>query len=219
MPAGKKLAVVLSVLAAGGGTALFFRKDASQTQENVPGTDDIIQIGEPFERRLSADASAGGIARLGRPFQMPTAAAGATFEQRENPPPVAYHRVIHPNALRGRELDGDEDSPIVIDDDPAEADQRPLRAPANRHMIVDGDTLSKLAQRYLGNSQRYLEIFEQNKGLLSSPDLLPIGKVLEISDRPEVYGKGREQSTAAGQGSAEFPRLVPIPPGTFRRPG
>jgi hypothetical protein len=48
------------------------------------------------------------------------------------------------------------------------------------HAISDGDTLSRLAGQYLGNSERYLEIYEANRDLLVSPDLLPIGKVLKI---------------------------------------
>jgi nucleoid-associated protein YgaU len=49
-----------------------------------------------------------------------------------------------------------------------------------RHRIVDGDTLPQLAQRYLGSAERQGEIFEANRGVLSSPDLLPIGAMLKI---------------------------------------
>jgi hypothetical protein len=48
------------------------------------------------------------------------------------------------------------------------------------HKIVDGDTLSLLAARYLGNADRHLEIFEANKAVLPGPDILPIGIELEI---------------------------------------
>jgi nucleoid-associated protein YgaU len=48
------------------------------------------------------------------------------------------------------------------------------------HRIVDGDTLSGLAQRYLGSSKRFTEIFDANRDQLQSPDLLPIGVVLRI---------------------------------------
>lgn len=48
------------------------------------------------------------------------------------------------------------------------------------HRIADGDTLSGLAQHYLGSSKRFLEIFTANRDRLASPDLLPIGVELRI---------------------------------------
>ena len=48
------------------------------------------------------------------------------------------------------------------------------------HRITDGDTLSRLAERYLGRSERYLEIYNANRDVLASPDLLPIGATLRI---------------------------------------
>ncbi len=48
------------------------------------------------------------------------------------------------------------------------------------HRIADGDTLSRLAHRYLGSSSRFREIFEANRDRLPSPDLLPIGVVIRI---------------------------------------
>ncbi len=51
------------------------------------------------------------------------------------------------------------------------------------HVVVDGDSLEKLAGRYLGDPQRSAEIFELNRGLLSNPDLLPIGAELQMPDR------------------------------------
>ncbi|HVX15803.1 MAG TPA: LysM peptidoglycan-binding domain-containing protein [Pirellulales bacterium] len=48
------------------------------------------------------------------------------------------------------------------------------------HRIADGDTLSRLAQRYLGSGSRFREIFDANRDRLPSPDLLPIGVVIRI---------------------------------------
>lgn len=48
------------------------------------------------------------------------------------------------------------------------------------HRIVDGDTLRDLAARYLGDANRYLEIYEANRDLLRQPDLLPLGSKLRI---------------------------------------
>ncbi|MES1213722.1 MAG: LysM peptidoglycan-binding domain-containing protein [Singulisphaera sp.] len=49
-----------------------------------------------------------------------------------------------------------------------------------RHRIGDGDTLSGLAVRYLGSADRYREIYDLNREVLSNPDLLPIGTELKI---------------------------------------
>jgi LysM domain-containing protein len=49
------------------------------------------------------------------------------------------------------------------------------------HEIRDGDTLDKLAKRYLGDSGRALEIFELNRDKLKNPHLpLRIGEELRI---------------------------------------
>jgi phage tail protein X len=54
------------------------------------------------------------------------------------------------------------------------------RPPAPSHKIVDGDTLAALAERYLGSASRAMEIFEANRDVLSSPQLLPIGAELKL---------------------------------------
>ena len=66
-------------------------------------------------------------------------------------------------------------------------DAAPSRPPIEKraivntmHRIVDGDTLSGLAHRYLGSSGRFREIFDANRDRLQSPDLLPIGVELRI---------------------------------------
>ena len=54
---------------------------------------------------------------------------------------------------------------------------------ARTHQIVDGDTLRGLAGRYLQDADRYLEIYEANRDLLPSPEVLPIGVELKIPPR------------------------------------
>lgn len=53
-----------------------------------------------------------------------------------------------------------------------------------RHLIRNGDTLEKLAKRYLNDEGRALEIFEMNRDLLDNPHLLPIGVELRIPTEP-----------------------------------
>lgn len=56
------------------------------------------------------------------------------------------------------------------------------RKPPRTHRVLDGDTLSKLAQRYLGQADRFYDIYEANRELLRTPDVLPIGSLLIIPD-------------------------------------
>ena len=63
------------------------------------------------------------------------------------------------------------------------------------HRIQDGDTLSKLAAKYLGSANREREIFEMNRDVLETPDLLPIGIDILIPSRTAVVtpvGLGEE---------------------------
>jgi nucleoid-associated protein YgaU len=84
----------------------------------------------------------------------------------------------------------------------------PGRAPAaTTHKIVDGDTLSRLAERYLGSADRATEIFEANRDVLSHPQILPIGAELRIPPQ--------ERAAPPAQASAPGVNLVPVqrPPG------
>jgi nucleoid-associated protein YgaU len=56
------------------------------------------------------------------------------------------------------------------------------------HIVVDGDSLAKLAGRYLDDPHRAAEIYELNRRILANPDLLPIGVELEIPSRSAVAG-------------------------------
>jgi nucleoid-associated protein YgaU len=52
-----------------------------------------------------------------------------------------------------------------------------------RHKVVDGDSLSALADRYLGSADRAQEIFEANRDVLSDPRILLIGVELKLPPR------------------------------------
>lgn len=71
------------------------------------------------------------------------------------------------------------------------------------HEVRDGDTLAQLAQRYLGHSDRYLEIYEANRDQLGHPDVLPLGSKLKIP-------VPRTDEPVAGAPTTD--RLVPLTP-------
>lgn len=60
-----------------------------------------------------------------------------------------------------------------------------LRPAIREHRIVDGDTLERLAERYLGDRLRAEEIFELNRDRLRDPNILPVGRRLRIPQRGE----------------------------------
>jgi len=87
---------------------------------------------------------------------------------------------------------------------------------ARTHIVVDGDSLEKLAGRYLDDPQRGNEIFEANRELLSSPDLLPIGAELVIpTRRTSLSPDGTPRSSMWGNDrvrAASNDGLVPVRP-------
>jgi hypothetical protein len=72
------------------------------------------------------------------------------------------------------------------------------------HIVVDGDSLAKLAGRYLDDPHRATEIYELNCDVLSDPDLLPIGTELAIPPRSAVT------SAATTSPQSFMPRAVAI---------
>lgn len=55
-----------------------------------------------------------------------------------------------------------------------------LHEPIAVHKVVDGDTLVKLAEKYLGRADRYVDLFHYNRDVLRDPNVLPIGSEIRI---------------------------------------
>jgi nucleoid-associated protein YgaU len=53
------------------------------------------------------------------------------------------------------------------------------------HVVANGDTLEKLAERYLNDAGRAMEIFDMNRDQLNNPHLLPIGVELRVPVSPD----------------------------------
>jgi nucleoid-associated protein YgaU len=77
--------------------------------------------------------------------------------------------------------------------------------PPRTHWITDGDTLQELAFRFLGDRNRWREIREANRDVLTTDDILPIGKEIRIPAR------AARNSSAPPQTAEESQGLVPIP--------
>jgi nucleoid-associated protein YgaU len=182
MPAAKKIAFAVATLVTGMAAALAFRKtdagDAVAAGSRRPETlvtrrlTDAPQPTTPF--RLAPHVESG--------FHLPTAATGAGLAEIARTP-KGYEGTTSPIGALLQPLES-EPTPIfpaaAMSDNNAAGQPVETETANRRHRIVDGDTLSKLAAEYLGSAERYLEIFEFNRDLLKSPDLLPVGKTLKI---------------------------------------
>ena len=51
---------------------------------------------------------------------------------------------------------------------------------AQWHEVKRGETLSKIAEQYYGDSSLYPKIFEANRDILDNPNLIKIGQKLRI---------------------------------------
>ncbi|RMH28810.1 MAG: LysM peptidoglycan-binding domain-containing protein [Planctomycetota bacterium] len=59
----------------------------------------------------------------------------------------------------------------------------PADAPQRTYTIKPGDTLGEIAQRELGTVRRLGEILALNPGVLTDPDVAPVGVVIRLPDR------------------------------------
>jgi nucleoid-associated protein YgaU len=59
---------------------------------------------------------------------------------------------------------------------------QPASAPAaaTTYTVQQGDTLSSIARRFLGNASDYMEIYNANRDQLTNPDMIKPGQVLKI---------------------------------------
>jgi nucleoid-associated protein YgaU len=179
MEPGVKIAAASSVLLGGIFVALLFRHDAPRATPPAPEAADRLVLGQqPQPPEVGGPARDLGHSRGGSPPSSASAAGGAAGQKAT---------ILKP-------LDSGEPPPALARDYPG-ADEPDtsgwgmtidLPPPASRpyaartHKIVDGDTLGALAERYLGSKDRRLEIYEANRNVLPSPELLPIGVVLKI---------------------------------------
>ena len=79
------------------------------------------------------------------------------------------------NTVNAMRVDAPKPAPATVPPPPPKPGER-------FYEVVAGDTLSKIAQRYYGNGNKYMKIFEANKDILSNPDLIKPGQKLRIPE-------------------------------------
>jgi nucleoid-associated protein YgaU len=58
------------------------------------------------------------------------------------------------------------------------------RSAGQHHTVQEGDTLTSLARRYLGDEEKADSIYRQNQDVIKTPDQLVPGTVLVIPEKP-----------------------------------
>ncbi len=69
-----------------------------------------------------------------------------------------------------------------VEENPADENNSRSLTESTFHTVVSGDSLSKIAKKYYGNAMKYPVIFEANRPMLKSPDLIYPGQVLRIPE-------------------------------------
>jgi nucleoid-associated protein YgaU len=95
--------------------------------------------------------------------------------------PITIGTIEVPAPIPGR---SDDRTSSAATTEPSTHAQRDASASANAiritHVTKPGETLSGIAAKYLGSSAKYNEIYEANKDVLRSPDVVPEGVTLVI---------------------------------------
>jgi phage tail protein X len=174
-----KIAIALGLLFGGAAVAMFFRHEAVSNlsgsydrlvvRDSVESPDLVGPIlGAPIPPTKSAVVSPVPPAEPVRPL------SSAHIPQSGGPPPPGFS-TSYPDQVPAN-------WPSSL---PGLSQSAPLSEKPVRHKIRDGDTLTGLAERYLGSAARAGEIFDANHDVLSNPELLPIGVELQIPPREQ----------------------------------
>lgn len=86
----------------------------------------------------------------------------------------------------------------------------------SQHTIRDGDSLYSLAQRYLGDGQREMELYAENRHVLQNPQILPIGITLRIPNLPTSARTVPQTANPASSPPRPVGQLVPISPDAWK---
>jgi len=75
------------------------------------------------------------------------------------------------------EISTSEEQPVVEEKEPVNEE---VVAEVNYYIVVKGDCLWNIAENFLGNGARYIEIYELNKDIIKDPSMIIIGQKLVL---------------------------------------
>lgn len=154
---------VAVVAAAGVGTALLFPRDRTSPPFSTTTPPPSEPSPPQFARNVATPQRVvGPTATVAAPTELPSSISLA-------PAPIPP-TIGEPITRLGRT------TPV-----PAAPPAEPaLDSPPRQHKIVDGDSLTTLAAKYLGTTARAREIFDLNRDILPTPETLPVGANLRL---------------------------------------
>ncbi|MBN1589002.1 MAG: hypothetical protein JW888_05770 [Pirellulales bacterium] len=171
MDRGVKFALASAVLLLGATVALLYRHPSTPTAKPTSSARPVLREStRPNPPPSPPEQPRPQVTRaLATPH--PRVTIRASLDKDDPPPELArvYPRPDDWRSSQPVEFPGYQ-LPRPADDKPA------LRI----HKVADGDTLTGLADRYLGSADRAMEIFELNREVLATPGPLRIGIELRI---------------------------------------
>ena len=198
--ADRKVGFALGILLVGVVAALFFRTEPLDVT-NVPSVDRADELDDRLRDRNVSVYSDGEAVGSNKPVAADTRWTRPELLDEFAGLPVDVPQAIgqtepdplptnSPQILPAATFDSANDSAIVNPGTPLAAGD-PSHAPAvtaphaeeepfQEYTIRYGDTLSGIADEYLGSSSRYRDIYEANKDRMASPDRLKVGTAIRI---------------------------------------
>uniref|UniRef100_A0A7C2PC38 LysM peptidoglycan-binding domain-containing protein n=1 Tax=Schlesneria paludicola TaxID=360056 RepID=A0A7C2PC38_9PLAN len=167
MSRDQQIGLALGILLVGAVSAFFFRHE-EPTERRLP----VLKTAADLDRQIAERPHAPYLTEAEEPARVEAAA-----DPLDSPDPFASS---DPDAT------GLVPEPIVLDGELPDARlaSHPVTtgAPAREvyHIVRSGDTLSSIAQQYLGSTARYQDVFEANRDRLRTPNDLRIGQELRI---------------------------------------
>ncbi len=162
-----------------------------------PGAPAPINLANP----IPAETAANPRIDVGSPFGTPISSDPKPIVEKPLPENKNWTTVPNPNP-RSRPLPNS--TAVTV----PPATQTPASNVA-MYQIRPGDTLSVLAEKHLGSSRRYMEIYQANRDILRSPDDIQVGMLIRIPPRVQFSETNPQPSSAERQ---------PIPFGTETLP-
>ena len=193
-----RIGLAMGILLVGVVGALFFRNEQTEP-ESVPKMVDAESLDARIAERPIAPyttpkskippARPEVIAHnKGKAWQVPEFLKNdrnATAPGSSSPPPAPLRR---PEPITQQPASPEHQAVAALQPTPA---PDPIQTPVTKapetevaeYKVQDGDTLSGIAEKFLGASSRYMEIYELNKDRLRTPHDLRIGKAIRVPAR------------------------------------
>ena len=206
----KKTLVVLLVLGIGVGGAMMFRKPGPQTHA----------VASPKGKKDSRDREQVALGPIQGVPTRPQQRSAETSQGVQSKPqkPRILHPTTRPPLPQLSEFNSPKSSPSQALGNSRRgragqaAKKRPENSQLRYHQIVNGDTLARIARRYLGDGARGDVILRWNREIIRDPNKLPLGEKIRIPSIADLATEPPVATNRRGAGSQNPPaRLVPLP--------